>query len=100
MTSLLPFGAWRLAAVVALPLVLAGGCATAPPSAADVIAQSTQAMGATGLRSIRYVGEGEGFTFGQAYLPNGPWPKVAYHSVVRTVDYEGAAMREEQKMTI
>jgi glyoxylase-like metal-dependent hydrolase (beta-lactamase superfamily II) len=95
MTSLLPFGAWRLAAVVALPLVLAGGCATAPPSAADVIAQSTQAMGATGLRSIRYVGEGEGFTFGQAYLPNGPWPKVAYHSVVRTVDYEGAAMRDE-----
>jgi glyoxylase-like metal-dependent hydrolase (beta-lactamase superfamily II) len=95
MTSFLPSRPWRLAAGVLLPLALASGCATAPPSAAEVIAQSSQAMGATGLRSIRYVGEGEGFTFGQAYLPNGPWPKVAYHSVVRTVDYEGVAMRDE-----
>ena len=33
-------------------------------------------MGADQLKSLRYAGEGEGFTFGQAYLPNGPWPEI------------------------
>lgn len=70
------------------------GCAT-PPTASEIIALSSQAMGATQLKSLRYVGEGEGFTFGQPYLPAGPWPKVAYHSVVRTLDYEAGAMRDE-----
>lgn len=83
------------AATAAFVAASLAGCATAPPSAADVIARASKAMGAAELKSLRYTGEGEGFTFGQAYLPNGPWPKVAYHSVVRTVDYEGAAMRDE-----
>jgi glyoxylase-like metal-dependent hydrolase (beta-lactamase superfamily II) len=86
--------AWQAIVLAGATLVFSG-CATAPPSAADVLARSSKAMGADALKSIRYVGEGEGFTFGQAYLPNGPWPKVAYHSVVRTVDYESAAMRDE-----
>ena len=84
----------RAAAATAFAAALAG-CASAPPSAADVIARASKAMGASDLKTLRYTGEGEGFTFGQAYLPNGPWPKVAYHSVVRTVDYEAAAMRDE-----
>lgn len=75
--------------------LLAAGCASSPPSATDVLARASQAMGATQLKSIRYAGEGEGFTFGQAFLPNGPWPKVTYHSLVRTVDYEAGAMRDE-----
>ena len=83
------------AATAAFVAASLAGCASAPPSAADVIARASKAMGAAELKSLRYAGEGEGFTFGQAYLPNGPWPKVAYHSVVRTVDYEGAAMRDE-----
>jgi len=83
---------WTLAAGVA---GLLAACASAPPSAADVLARASLAMGASQLKSLRYAGEGDGQTFGQAYLPNGPWPKVAYHSVVRTVDYEGAAMRDE-----
>jgi glyoxylase-like metal-dependent hydrolase (beta-lactamase superfamily II) len=74
---------------------LAAACASAPPSAADVVARASSAMGAAQVKSIRYSGEGEGFTFGQAYLPNGPWPKVTYHAVTRTVDYEAGAMRDE-----
>jgi glyoxylase-like metal-dependent hydrolase (beta-lactamase superfamily II) len=85
-----------IAALAALATAtLVAGCATPSPSAPDVVARASQAMGAAQLKSIRYAGEGEGFTFGQAYLPNGPWPKVAYHSVVRTVDYEAGAMRDE-----
>ena len=52
-------------------------------------------MGAAQLKTLRYTGEGSGHTFGQAYLPTGPWPKVAYHSVTRSIDYDAAAMREE-----
>ena len=70
-------------------------CATAPESATDVLARASAAIDAAQLKSLRYTGEGEGFTFGQAYVPNGPWPKVAYPSVTRTIDYEAAAMREE-----
>ncbi len=73
---------------------LMASCAS-PPTASDVITRSSQAMGAVQLNSLRYVGEGEGFSFGQPYLPTGPWPKVAYHSVVRTIDYGSGAMRDE-----
>jgi glyoxylase-like metal-dependent hydrolase (beta-lactamase superfamily II) len=82
-------------ACLAAPLLWLSACASAPPSAQDVMVRAAKAMGADTVKSIRYAGEGEGFTFGQAYLPGGPWPKVAYHSVVRTVDYEHAAMRDE-----
>ena len=74
---------------------LMGACATAPESAGDVLARASTAMGAAQVKSLRYTGDGEGFTFGQAYLPDGPWPKVAYPSVTRTIDYEAAAMRDE-----
>ena len=82
-------------ACLVVPVLWLAACASTPPSAQDVMARAAKAMGADTLKSIRYAGEGEGFTFGQAYLPGGPWPKVAYHSVVRTVDYENAAMRDE-----
>jgi glyoxylase-like metal-dependent hydrolase (beta-lactamase superfamily II) len=78
--------------LVAASLVAA--CAT-PPTPADALARAGKAMGADALKSLRYAGEGEGFTFGQPYLPTGPWPKVTYHAVVRTLDYEAGAMRDE-----
>ena len=74
---------------------LLGACATPPETANDVLARASTAMGAAQLKTLRYTASGEGFTFGQAYLPNGPWPKVAYPSITRTIDYEAAAMRDE-----
>ena len=85
----------RQIALVCGAALLAAACASSPPTAADVLARASQAMGAAQLKSLRYAGEGEGFTFGQAFLPGGAWPKVTYHSVVRTVDYEAGAMRDE-----
>jgi glyoxylase-like metal-dependent hydrolase (beta-lactamase superfamily II) len=83
---------WTLAASLA---GLLAACATPPETASDVLTRASAAMGAPQLKTLRYTGEGEGFTFGQAYLPNGPWPKVAYPSVTRTIDYDAAAMRDE-----
>jgi glyoxylase-like metal-dependent hydrolase (beta-lactamase superfamily II) len=87
----------RLVAAAAAVTVAAllGACAWPAPTAADVIARASQAMGAAQLQSLRYSGQGSGQTFGQAFVPNDPWPKVTYHSVTRTIDYGAAAMRDE-----
>ena len=86
---------WTL---LATPAVLAGllaACATPPETASEVLARASQAMGATQLKTLRYSGEGTGQTFGQAYLPTGAWPKVIYHAVTRSIDFEAGAMRDE-----
>ena len=85
-----------------LLVALAGGlvsCTTpqpgAPVSSVEVLAKASQAMGAAQLKTLRYVGEGGGHTFGQAYQPGGAWPGITLHSVIRTIDFEAAAMRDE-----
>jgi hypothetical protein len=80
------------ATAAAVTLGLVASCATAP-SAPDVIARASKAMGSP--QTLRYAGEGIGWTFGQAYEAGQAWPKVTYHSIVRTVDYGAAAMRDE-----
>ncbi len=63
--------------------------------AGGVLKRASSAMGAADLKSIRYAGEGIGYTFGQAYKPGIPWPKITVHSMVRTINYETASMRDE-----
>ncbi len=57
--------------------------------------RASTAMGAGGLKSIRYAGDGIGYTFGQAYKPGLPWPKIRVHSFVRSVNYESGSMKDE-----
>ena len=70
-------------------------CATAPEDAGPVLARSAQLMGADRLATLRYVAEGTGYTFGQAYKPGGAWPKITLHSLTRSIDYGSASMRDE-----
>ena len=53
----------------------------------------------TELRSVRYSGQGWGWTFGQAYKPGLAWPKIKLNSWARTVNYETGAMKEEIVLT-
>ena len=46
-------------------------------------------------KTLRYVTEGNGYTFGQAFLPGQHWPKITVHSMIRTINYDTASMREE-----
>ena len=66
------FALWCLATASA---TLLAACASSPPSAADVLSQSAQAMGASQLKTLRYVAEGTGYSFGQAFKAGGAWPK-------------------------
>jgi hypothetical protein len=57
--------------------------------------ETSQAMGATRLDTVRYSGDGIGYTFGQAFAPGGAWPKITLHSFTRTIDFGAGAMRDE-----
>ena len=81
-----------LAAILAC---LLAACATTQESAGDLLARASQAMGAAQLKTLRYSGEGTGHTFGQAYKPGEAWPRITVHSMTRTIDYDGGAMRDE-----
>src|SRR6266581_3716334 len=85
----------RLLAASALPaaaLAFIPGAALAQ-DAAGVLQRAASAMGDP--KSIRYAGEGTGWTYGQAYRPGTRWPKITVHSEIRTINYETASMRDE-----
>jgi glyoxylase-like metal-dependent hydrolase (beta-lactamase superfamily II) len=51
------------------------------------------------LKSVRYSGDGAGWTFGQAFEPGERWPRIKLNSFTRTINYESAAMRDEIVLT-
>ena len=69
------------------------GAALAQDSAASVLKRASAAMGDP--KTIGYVGEGTGWTFGQAYKPGTAWPKIDIQSQARTINYDTGSMREE-----
>ena len=75
--------------------------ATALPAfAADPALERIAAATRAGdLKSVRYAGDGVGYTFGQAYRPGEAWPKIRVNSFTRTINYETGAMREEIVLT-
>jgi len=94
----LPFS-WAAGLATSGLLILAGCAVWAPPDAAAVIQRAETAMGAAGVKTLRYAGSGTGATFGQAYQAGTTWPKVRVLSFSRLVDYENAAMRQEAAVT-
>ncbi len=86
--------AWR-PLQVALVAGMIGGCAHVPQDAQAVLRRADAAMGGAGLKSLQYSAAGTGATFGQAYQPGQPWPRLTYSSFTRVVDYEHGALREE-----
>ncbi len=76
-------------------VALLGAMSTAVSAADAALERAATAMGATGLKSIRYSGDGVGYTFGQAYKPGLAWPKITVRSFARTVNYETGSMRDE-----
>jgi glyoxylase-like metal-dependent hydrolase (beta-lactamase superfamily II) len=84
----------RTLALFAL-MALTAGCATPDIDAQAVIARANQAMGGSGLKTLRYSADGTGYTFGQAFVPGMPWPKITVHTLARSIDYDSASMRDE-----
>ncbi len=64
-------------------------------SAATVIERAQAAMGSGAVSSLAFTASGMGATFGQAYQPTSPWPKITYSNFARHYDYANSAMSEE-----
>ena len=79
------------ACVAALALVPAPASAAA--SAEAVLKRADRTLGTP--RALRFEATGTGATFGQAFEPGGPWPKLNLSQFVRTMDYANGAMRED-----
>ncbi len=69
------------------------GPTLAQESAAALLKRASASMGDP--KTIRYVGEGTGWTYGQAYTPGAAWPKITVHSKIRTINYATGSMRDE-----
>ncbi|MBL8382748.1 MAG: MBL fold metallo-hydrolase [Burkholderiales bacterium] len=76
-----------------LAAALASGAAAAADDATAVLKRAAAAMGEP--KTLRYVAEGTGYTYGQAFVPGMPWPKITVHSQIRSISYETESMREE-----
>ena len=82
---------WLTLSIGALAFIPGG--ALAQDSAASVLKRASAALGDP--KTIRYVAEGTGWTFGQAYKPGMAWPKIDIQSQARTINYDTGSMREE-----
>ena len=82
----------KLIRYIVAALALAPAAALAQDAGA-VLERAAKAMGDP--KSIRYAGEGTGWTYGQAFKPGTPWPKINVHSEIRTINYETGSMRDE-----
>jgi glyoxylase-like metal-dependent hydrolase (beta-lactamase superfamily II) len=90
------FSLCRRGVVALLPLAVGlVGCATPDIDGQAVIARANQAMGGNSLKTLRYSADGTGYTFGQAFVPGMPWPKITLHAFARSIHYDSASMRDE-----
>jgi hypothetical protein len=62
---------------------------------ADPLKAAAAALGATGLKSLRFVGLGANFSVGQSPNPGEPWPRVTIKNYDASVNYDTASMRVE-----
>jgi glyoxylase-like metal-dependent hydrolase (beta-lactamase superfamily II) len=74
---------------------LLGSMAPVAGAADAALERVAGALGTKGLKSLRYSGDGVGYTFGQAYKPGLAWPKITVRSFVRTINYETGSMKDE-----
>ncbi len=84
-----------LTGIAATLFGLAACSSMQPNDASAILRKSEQAMGGTGLNSIRFTAQGGGSLFGQAFIPGMAWPRMNYTAFTRVADYQNGAFREE-----
>ncbi len=101
--NLAPYKRFVTVGLLAATALLFAACTSTPPtptvSASDTLQRAERAMGAVGLKTLRYSATGTGGIFGQAHLPNTAWPKVNVSNFMRLHDYDNAALRQEQAIS-
>jgi len=83
------------AGMLVAAILAAAPATTLAEDAEALLKRVSAAMGTSDLKTLRYVTEGTGYSYGQAYVPKSAWPKITVHSQIRTINYETGSMREE-----
>ena len=87
--AVLPAGMLVTAVLAAAPV------AALAEDAEALLKRVAAAMGTSGAKTFKYVAEGTGYTFGQAYVPTAAWPRITVHNQTRTINYDTGTMRED-----
>jgi len=77
-------------------MIVAGlAVAMTTPSQAQTnrLSAAAEAMGATNLNSIQFIGNGSVFSFGQAYEPGERWPRFIQRAYNASINYQTPGMR-------
>ncbi len=81
--------------VIAAFMMLLSPFVAAADDADALLRRASTAMGADNLKTLRYVGSGSGASFGQAFVPGMPWPKLNYSRYERQLDYANVFTSEQ-----
>lgn len=82
----------RICVLALTALFLAAGAQAAENGR---LAAISKAMGADQLKSIQFTATGEGYAAGQPAYPGGSYPRHILKSMIRTINYETGAVRDE-----
>ena len=74
-------------------------CATPQQDPVAVISKAQSAMGSASLKTLKFTAAGTGGIFGQAYRADLPWPKTNMSLLMRDMDFENAAMRQDMAIS-
>ena len=88
----------RRLAVVALLALLVCGTTSMLQDATGILNEVDRALGATGLKSVRYSGTGFAYAFLQNHRPDIAYPKF-YATYSRSIDFDKGVSREETTRT-
>jgi glyoxylase-like metal-dependent hydrolase (beta-lactamase superfamily II) len=78
---------------IALTLILLCAGAAAAQDAKTVLQAAQKALG--DVNSIQYSGTGHLNSFGQAWVPDAPWPTTNLTSYTKTIDYNSKSAKED-----
>jgi hypothetical protein len=74
-------------------LTLVGAAPVASAEQQDVLEAAAHTLGATLIKTLQFAAAGAGFTVGQNFTPNDPWPRVAIKRYTVSIDYETGSMQ-------
>jgi glyoxylase-like metal-dependent hydrolase (beta-lactamase superfamily II) len=74
-------------------LALAGAVSAASAKQQDPLEAAADTLGAISTKTLQFTASGAGFTVGQNFTPNDPWPRVAIKRYAASINYETGSMR-------
>jgi hypothetical protein len=73
-------------------MMFTGAAFAASAGMSDALKAAADTLGAATTKTLQFIAAGAGFTVGQNFTPNDPWPRVAIKQYTASIDYESGSM--------